>query len=267
MKTQTSPKALRVIAAITALALYATIVAAQDSNPPTTKSAAATSTAAPAPASQTVPELSFGVPDVLKLSKAKISDDTIVTYIQYSGRSYGGLSAAEIVYLHEQGVTDRVVSSMLDQRKKFTQAAAQTTQPASTAPAATKANAGASAPQYSQAYVPPTTTYVQPAPASTVYVIPNSSSYVDYGYYPSYGYYGYGYPSSSWSFGYYGGYRGGYYYGGGYRGGGTHGGGYYSGGYHSGGSYGGGGGYHGGGQGGGGGHSGGGSHGGGGHRR
>ena len=247
MKTKISPRALRAIAAIMALALSARIVAAQDSTTTATKPAVnATSTAAPAIPNQAAPQLSFGVPDVLKLSNAKISEDTIVTYIQSSGRSYGGLGASEIVYLHEQGVSDRVVTTMLDQRKKLTEAAAQTTQQASAAPATTQANANTD--QYPQAYVPPTVTYVQPEPVSTVYVIPNSPSYMDYGYYPSYGYYGYGYPAVSFGFGF-----------GGYRGGVVRGGGFHRGGFHGGsGSHGGGGGSHGGG--GGGSHGGGGGH-------
>jgi len=136
------------------------------------------------------------------------------------------MSASEIVYLHEQGVSDSVVNAMLNQAKQLT-AAAQTAQQASVTQATTEANAATIAAQSPQAYVPPTVAPAQPAPASTVYVIPNSPTVVDYGYYPSYGYY---YPPVSLSFGFGGGYRGGYYYrggghGGGYHGGGGHGGG------------------------------------------
>jgi hypothetical protein len=251
MKHQLSPRTLRAMAAVTVLALSAMTVVAQDSTPSKpTPAAGVTSTAAPKSASQTVPQLSYGVPEVLKLSDAKINEDTIIAYIQNSGTSYGGMNAAEVVYLHEQGVSDRVVSTMLNQRRQLTEAAAQTTtQSATVAPAAT-APAYAAVPQSSQAYVQPPVTYVQPSPVSSVYVIPESPRYVNYGYYPSYGYYGYGYsyPGVSLSFGFGG------YYGGGYHGG-YHGGGYYGGGYR------GGGGYHGGGS------PGGGSHGGGGHRR
>jgi hypothetical protein len=247
MKHQISPRPLRAMTALAVLALFAMTVVAQDSTTSkSTPAAGATSTAAPAPASQAAPQLSYGVPEVLKLSDAKINEDTIIAYIQNSGKSYGGLNASEIVYLHEQGVSDRVVATMLNQRKQLTEAAAQTT----TQPATSAAYAGANTGQSSQVYVQPPVTYVQPAPVSSVYVIPNSPSYVDYGYYPSYGYYGYGYsyPAVSLSFGF-GSYYGRGYYGGGYRGG------YYGGGYR------GGGGYHGGGS------FGGGSHGGGGHHR
>ena len=241
MKNQISPKSLRALAAATFLALSAMAVAALDA--PTTTSAPAAGNVSPA-----APQLSFGVPDVLKLSNAKVSDDTIVSYIQYSGRSYGALNAAEIVYLHEQGVSDRVVTAMLEQRRKWTDTAAPATQAAAPANPAPPA----------QTVAPPATTYVQPAPASTVYVIPNSPRYVNYGYsypsyayYPSYGYYGYySYPALSFSLGYYGGYRGGYYCGSGYRGGVYYGGGYHGGGHYSGGHNYAGSGYHGGGGGG-----------------
>jgi len=230
MKIPICPRVLRAVAASTALALSASLVAAQDSTATATQPAvSATRTAAPTAPGPATPQLSFGVPDVLKLSNAKISEDTIVTYIQSSSRSYGGLSASEIVYLHEQGVSDRVVSTMLDQRKKSTESAAQSAPQSSVASATTQVNASAA--QYPQAYVAPTVTY-QPAPVSSVYVIPYSPSYVDYGYYPSYGCYGYGYPygypAVSFGFGF-GGYRGGYYGGGGYHGGGR------SGGFHGGG--------------------------------
>jgi hypothetical protein len=216
MKHLISPKPLRAMALLGLCALSVMTLAAQDAAPTNTSSAAA-------PAPPTPPQLSFGVPDVLKLSNAKVNEDTIVSYIQYSGRSYGALSAAEIVYLHEQGVSDRVVTAMLEQRKKFTETAPQ---PAQQQPAV------ASAPQYVQAPAPATVNNVQSAPASSVYVIPNSPRYVDYGYaYPPYGYYGYSYPwygyygysfPLSFSFGYYGGHHGGHYHGGGYHGGGGH---------------------------------------------
>lgn len=210
------------MAAIAAVALSAMTVAAQDS-------ATASSTAVSATASPTTPSLSFGVPDVLKLSDAKVSEDTIVSFVQNSSRNYGALSAAEIVYLHDQGVSERVVSAMLEKRKQWSEAGA-------TAPAQTAAVA--SAPQYQQAPAPAPATHVQPAPPSTVYVVPSTPTSVDYGYYPYYGDYGCGFPGLSFSFGYYGGYRGGYYHGSGYHGGGHHSGGGYHG---SGGSHGGGG--------------------------
>jgi hypothetical protein len=233
MSYRISTRPLRALAAVTALALSAISIAAQDSTTATTNPAA--NAPAPTAARQTAVQLSFGVPDVLKLSQAQVSEDTIIAYVQASGRSYGGMSASEIVYLHEQGVSDSVVNAMLNQGKQLTAAAAQTTQQASVTQATTEANATTSAAQSPQAYGPTPVTPAQPAPA-TVYVAPNAPPVVDYGYYPSYGYY---YPPVSFSFGFVGGYRGGYYYGGGHSG--YHGGGGYHGGYHGGGSHGGGG--------------------------
>src|SRR5439155_16994010 len=110
---------------------------------------------------------------------AQVSEETIIAYVQASGRSYGGMSASEIVYLHEQGVSDNIVNAMLNQGKQLT--AAQTAQPASVTQATTEANATTSAAQSPQAYAPTTVTPAQPAPAPTVYA-PNAPPVVDYGY-------------------------------------------------------------------------------------
>ncbi|HWW02331.1 MAG TPA: hypothetical protein VNZ64_21710 [Candidatus Acidoferrum sp.] len=199
------------------------------------------------------PRLPYGVADVLKLSQAKVGDDIISSYIQNSGTVYN-LAPSDIVYLKEQGVSERIVNQMLDQRKKLAETGAL--------PSAAVAQ---SQPAYTNAAVPaPAPTFVAPepgyVPSSSVYVVPNPapaysySGYSPYYYGPYYGgYYGYPYyyPFFGFGFGYgrygyYGGYRGGY---GGYRGGygGFHGG---YGGFHGGygGSHGGYGGSHGGGH-------------------
>jgi len=158
----------------------------------------------------TVMKLPYGVDDVIKLSRAKISEDIILSYIQNSGRSYD-LGPKEIVYLRDQGVSDRVVSVMLERKTTTDTTAAQTPAPAAS-------------PQVAYPDTAPPPTYIQPAPAyvpaSTVYVIPNSSTYPYYGsYYGSYyggyrpyyscaPYYGYGggyrfsYPALSFNFGF-----------------------------------------------------------------
>jgi len=207
------------------LVLAACNVPAQDS---TTTSAA-----------QTAPvQLSYGVSQIIQLSKAKVSDGTIVNYIRNSGSSYG-MDASQIVYLKQQGVSDAVLNTMLNQPRQMAQAAPQPAYPTASSTATVVA-------QPAVTYVQPATTYV---PSSSVYVIPDTQTYQYYNnyYQPSYGYYpyyygGWGYPAVSFSFGFGGGYRGGYYrggWGGGYRGG-------YSGGYHGGGGDGfhGGGGWH-----------------------
>ncbi len=169
------------------------------------------STAAPTATAEAPAEikLPYGVEDVLKLSRAQVNEEVIVTYVQTSGTIYN-LGSKDIVYLHNQGVSDRVITSMLGQRKKTMESTAQ--QPAPTAPnqPAYQDNGTAVA-----TTAPLTPTYAQPA--SSVYVMPYpATSYAYYGYpyyyssyYPRY-YYGgcYGYPYYG---GYYGGYRGCYY--------------------------------------------------------
>ena len=132
--------------------------------------------------------------DVLKLSHAKVSEDVILNYIRSSGTVYN-LSPSDLVYLKNQGVSDKVVSAMLDQRNMAAQASGQTVpapQPANAPPATPDANATV---QQAPVYIQPTTD----ASASSVYVIPYQPTYPPY-----YGCYGYPYPV------YYGGYYGGY---------------------------------------------------------
>lgn len=195
----------------------------------TNQAAPAAKAVAPASASAAAPRLSAGAQDVLKLSQANVGEDTIISYVKNSDRNLGSLSAAEVVYLHDQGVSDRVVAAMLNNSKPAPQAVA----PVQATPAA-PANGQTSTwisetPQTTQASAPTYVQYAQPAPVSTVYVIPDSPRYVNYRpyYYPSYGYsgyYGWGYPSVSLSFGFGGGYRYGGFHGGGFHGGGFHGG-------------------------------------------
>jgi hypothetical protein len=224
MSYRISLSPLLALAALTSLALSVTTVSAQNSTPPVVPGTTVSSTAVPGSATQSPAQLTPGVADVLRLSQAQVGDDVIVSFIKSSGRSYGGMSASEIAYLHQQGVSDQVVTAMLNQPKQVPQAPPHTAQQTQVAPAPAPADV---APQLSAS---PTVTYSQPAAPSTVYVVPSSPT-VDYGYYPSYGYYGYPYPALSFSFGFGGGYWGGHYYG---HGGGYHGGGYYHGGGHGG---------------------------------
>src|ERR1035441_9552543 len=137
MKTKYFQNLLLAIAAVSAFAFTAGNVSAQE---PTT-------TAQPAAASQPAAQLSYGVPQVLQLAQAKVSDGIIVSYIQNSGTIYS-LNAGEIVYLKQQGVSDTVLSAMLNQRSHLT---------GSTEPATTTASAPAAS---AQTYAPAT-----PAPA------------------------------------------------------------------------------------------------------
>jgi hypothetical protein len=190
----------------------------------TTGAAPAPVTAQPAvttsaPVTVTLP---YGVDDVLKLSRAQVSDDIIVNFVQNSGIAYN-LGPKELVYLKEQGVSDRVVNAMLDERKRVIAEAAAAAQTPPPAPAQTSETV--STPSYAPTYAQPQTE-VQAAP-STVYTIPSQP----YAYYPTpyYGYYGgpyyygpsiavgfaFGSSSSCWHGGWHGG--GGHWGGGGWH--------------------------------------------------
>jgi len=222
MKTTNFPARLASLAvALTCLPL--TIALAADTN--STPAAAPVAVPAPADAStQTAvapPKLPYGVEDVLKLSRAQVGDDIVVNYIRNTGTIYA-LSPQDIVYLRNQGVSDRVINAMIEQGKVVTAENPPSAQ-APAIPDAPQAPNTPVAPDYAQVapvYTEPQTT----APASTVYVTPPppyTYAYPDYGYYGYYPYY-YGGPFFSFGYGYYG--RGGYYghdygHGGGYGGG------------------------------------------------
>jgi hypothetical protein len=53
-----------------------------------------------------------GVPDIVKLAQANVSDATIVAYIQNTGLHYN-LNAGEIIMLKQQGLSDQVLNAML----------------------------------------------------------------------------------------------------------------------------------------------------------
>ena len=197
MKTNYWPKMIAVLAA-TSMTLSGASLLAQVSTPATT--------AQPAAVSPAVPQLSYGVPQVLQLAQAKVGDDTIIAYIKNSGNSYG-LNADQIIYLRQQGVSDAVITAMLNQPKAGMATATPTT------PAPAPAASTAYTEPASTATVAPTVTYVQTVPETVYYAQP----YQPY-YYPAYAWY----PPVTFSFGW--GWGGGW-HGGGY-GGGWHGGGY-----------------------------------------
>ena len=108
------------------LTLLAANAVAQDSSTSTT--ATATTPLLTGAASQPAPQLSYGVPQVVQLAHANVGEDVIVNYIQNSGNAYG-LDANQILYLKQQGVSDRIFNTMLNQRSRLA-AAAQTAPPA-----------------------------------------------------------------------------------------------------------------------------------------
>ncbi len=244
MKTSRFTRRLAVALGAISLSLSAAL-AADTSSPAAAASTSDVTASATVTASADTgaPKLPYGADDVLKLSRAQVSEDIIQNYIANSGTVYN-LNPNEIVYLRSQGVSDRVINSMLDQKDRATEVAAAASAPTdNTAPNATANGYNATSPVYQAP--PPTYT---PPPQSSVYVMsyPQVSSayygysypsyyysYPSYGCYPYYGYYG-GYcgsPVISFGFGYgrgwggWGGWGRSHYYGGhfgGHFGGGWH---------------------------------------------
>jgi hypothetical protein len=165
-----------------------------------------------------VAQLSYGVSQIVQLAQAKIGDDTIIAYIKNSGNSYG-LTVDQIIYLRHQGISDAVITAMLNQPKPVV-AAANVATPASTStagvaplysprqrdqiPAASTITTASG----STATVAPAVTYVQTVPDTTYYYQPY---YYQPYYYPAYAWY----PPVSFSFGWgWGGWHGGGWHGG-----------------------------------------------------
>jgi hypothetical protein len=215
-------KLMMTVAVMVLCSQVAPVLRAQDSN----SAPASADAAAPASVSDTRPvQLSPGVPDILKLGRARVGDEAISACISNSGRTYH-LSVSEILYLREQGVSDQVVTAMLNSRQNAASTAAQPApQSAATGPTADWVNSSPQpapaapqpAAQFAPTYVEAAPVYTQPSP---VYVYPAPS----YGYYDPWPYY-WGYPSLSIGFGFGGGHYGGY-HGGDFHGGGFHGGGH-----------------------------------------
>lgn len=72
--------------------------------------------ARPGPA-YSVPTLPYGVDDILRLTLAGVNEDVILKYIEVAATSYQ-LEANHLIYLRDQGVSDRIINAMLDQRLK-----------------------------------------------------------------------------------------------------------------------------------------------------
>ena len=198
MKSSGFPRRLAVIAGLLSVSISAAIAA---------DSAVSSADAAP-------PRLPYGVDDVLKLSRSQVSEDIIQNYIANSGTVYN-LTPNEIVYLRNEGVSDRVINAMVDQRKRLTEVAAQKAPQPSPAPAIDYTAAyGAGYAAAPPVYTAPAPTYVQPA--STLYVMsyPQAASsyygayypYYSGGYYPYYngGYYSRCYPYNRGYYNYWG---------------------------------------------------------------
>jgi len=171
MKKRFCYRSILPVTGIAALAISLVTAFGQEMGTSTTATTDTTkSTATPADGATAAPVLSAGANDVLKLARAKVGNSTILAFINNSGISYN-LSASEVIYLREQGLSDEVITVMLEQRGNLNNSAFAATQ-----------NADASTNQ-SQVYALPKTTVVQTVP-STVYVYRDYPVYDDW-WYPS----------------------------------------------------------------------------------
>jgi hypothetical protein len=187
--------------------------------------AAPAAPAAPAPA--TAPPIAepapgkvpYGVADVLKLTQAQVGEDVVLNYVLNSGTVYN-LGPKDIINLRSQGVSDRVITTMMNQRNRVVEESAQqaaalaASQAQGFPPVYFDPNAAPGQPLYAPAYMeqPPP----PEPPPSTVYVIPATSPFAPYygGYYSYYGgYYG---PGASLVYTFGRGVHRGYYHGGRY---------------------------------------------------
>jgi hypothetical protein len=81
-------------------------------------------------------DLSPDVQEVLTLSRQHMDDSVITNYIISTGKSYK-LSAEDIIYLNSQGVSQPVISALLESGNNTAQQSAQPATPASAAPVST----------------------------------------------------------------------------------------------------------------------------------
>ena len=137
-----------------------------------------------------LPAPSSAVEDIIKLSRADISEAVILNFIDTSGTLYD-LKPRDVIRLRDEGVKDSVINAMIDQRRKFETNAAPTVAPEPTPTPAVQSPCPVSCNLCGGPM------YCKREPISTVYVIPYSSSR------PAYASYGYGY--GNWgSYAYYG---------------------------------------------------------------
>lgn len=191
MKTSGLQRASLTFVAAIVMAFATTTIFAQDTNAfgQYDMPAGAPTETPPAPvaaATASSTPLSPADMQILQLAQAKIGDSTIIAYIQNSGTVYG-LDASQIVYLKQQGVSETVISAMLNQPMAVAAAAAAVAQQQQQQQTLLPDN---------QAVVANQQTVQQPStpPPSTLYIVPDSQTY-NYNnwassyYYPGYPYY------------------------------------------------------------------------------
>ena len=206
MKTHKFEKALAGLACA-GLVLSASVALAQNYS--------TTTGAQPAAVNTSGSQMVYGVPQIIRLSQAKVSDDTIIAYVKNSGLSYS-LDADQIINLRQQGVSDAVITTMLNQPKPVSVLYTPTTPAPQPAASPVNTSTAGTTPLYSPrqsdqiptasaitqpvpaATVAPTMTYVQAAPAPIYY-------YAQPYYYPSYAWFPPVSLSFAWGSGWHGG--------------------------------------------------------------
>lgn len=76
-----------------------------------------------------IPQLSPGLDEVIRLAQAKVGEDVLMAYIDKSGQPYNPTSE-EIVYLHDLGVSDKVIAEIIKRSPQKEMVAGQNTAPA-----------------------------------------------------------------------------------------------------------------------------------------
>ena len=143
----------------------------------------------------------YGVEEILTLTRAQIGETLVINYIQNSGTIFN-LQAMDIVHLRDQGVSERIIGTMLEQKARVIAEAKVETPPAPAAPT-TAVNVYAAPMVQPAAYALPT---LELAPPSMLHIIPYRAA--SYAYQTSYRPYGFR-PYFNYSPAYYGGWCGG----------------------------------------------------------
>lgn len=138
-------------------------------------------------------KLSWGLDEIVKLSKAKVDESVILAFIENSETSYKP-TAQDIIQLREQGVSSPVITALMRHGEGLRQTARESQKQVQ----AEQAMAVAAAPSPATTVYQASATYADPVSTVTVIGYPRYYSYPSYryGYYePSYYYprYSYGY--------------------------------------------------------------------------
>ncbi|MGA3178804.1 MAG: DUF6600 domain-containing protein [Verrucomicrobiota bacterium] len=106
-------------------------------------------------------DLSPGLAEVIRLAQSHVAEETIVAFIQNSGKPYSP-TADEVLYLYDLGLSDKVISALF--KKPDAVAAAPTTSAPPPASALATPDAALAAPPEDMVQPPPPAAMVDPEP-------------------------------------------------------------------------------------------------------